>query len=86
MKHVNGWKSDMACRELLEALRVLGYDRSMKRQALQNVSDELRLVARRASAMGVPDAQIARTAEVTISTVRKWLGKGDNVHRDRDLI
>lgn len=72
--------------ELFSELNRLGSDRSVKRQALENVTDQLRLVARRASLMGVPDAQIARAAEVTISTVRKWLGKGDNAHSDRKLI
>lgn len=80
MKHRDAWKSHVSAIELVGLMNRLGRDRSVKRKALEDVTDELRLVARRASLMGVPDAQIARASEVTISTVRNWLGKGDNVH------
>lgn len=71
-------QSPVSPEQLLILMTRLGDERAVKRQALKDVSDELRLVARRASACGISDAKIARATGAALTSVRVWLGKGND--------
>lgn len=71
----------------LDELRTVAYrlreKRVVHRKALQDVSDEMRGVARRCSAEGMSDAEVARAMGVAVTTVRHWFGKGRYGEDDR---
>ena len=82
MEHMQTGRPTELGRKLLLPLGQIGIDRQVKRKALEDVTDELAAVCRRASIEGLSDRQIAATAQVSITTLRKWLGKGDDVERN----
>lgn len=61
----------------------LGMRRKVHAQALQDVTDELRRRCILACSEGLSDAYVARTAQVSVTTLRDWLGKGSNGKADR---
>lgn len=64
--------------DILRMLVTVGIERAMQREALKNVTQEMRDVALTAQAMGIPDAQIARASGVSLTSVREWFGKRNN--------
>lgn len=82
MEDVNRGTSAVSQYRLGGVLHELGSARKVQRQALEHVTDQLRAAVRLAHAEGLSDAYIARTAQVSVTTVREWLGKRDNRERD----
>lgn len=54
-----------------------GMRRKMQRQAFEDVTNELRRRCILAVSEGLPEAYVARTAQVSVTTLRKWLGKSN---------
>jgi hypothetical protein len=56
-------------------LAELGARRTAMREELKDLTARLEAAAKAALAAGMPEAQVAREAQVDRMTVRKWAGK-----------
>jgi DNA-directed RNA polymerase specialized sigma24 family protein len=75
MEDVDGRKSPVAHYELRDEMHRLGRERKVQRESLERMSDQMRDVALIMSRYGYSDAEIARTAQVSVTTLRAWFGK-----------
>lgn len=78
MKDSKSYHTPMTSEQVVSALEELRGRRIVHREALQDVSDEMRRVCIRAAQLGVSDARIARACGASMTTVRIWLGKGSD--------
>ena len=86
MEDMNGGPSSVRVYSIETGLRELGESRKVQRQALQDVTDQLRAACVVARTEGLSDAHIARAAQVSVTTLREWFGKSNNVKTDRNGI